>query len=171
MTLRHTLFATLALPALVAGCATPLQQQVARDEMLEGQSKTCTVSVPDFSASTTAQASIAMTNEGWCGVTATEKDGKNFKFGLIGTRPQHGQVYVRLINDRTRVEYTPVPRYVGADAFTVLLASKAGGGDSTLKIDVTVTRDPNEPAVAPEKTAPRGPARTPVRPARRTAPR
>jgi len=154
---------------LLQGCATPATGPViAADEILDGQAKTCTPSAPDFTSAIAADATIAMTNDGWCGVYATEKGGREFALALLANRPAHGQIYVRAINGRSRVEYTPFPRFVGADAFTVTLRPRtAGAAEATLKVAVNVTRGEGVPAEAapaekkstpPARRAPRRPA-------------
>ncbi len=171
MTLRPMYFAALTA-LLLEGCAVPASLGgAAPDDLLDGQAKTCTPSKPDFTSATAADATIEMTNDGWCGIYATEKAGTQFALGLIGTHPQHGSVYVRSINGRSRIEYTPVPRYVGADTFSVLLRPRAAGApEATLKVAVAVSRGEGVPAEAApaEKKSGNGPAR---RPARRRAAR
>lgn len=151
---------------LLQGCANTVLTGPAPDEILDGQAKTCTASKPDFTSATAADATIAMTNDGWCGIYATEKAGTQFQLALIDTRAQHGSVYVRSINGRSRIEYTPAPRFVGADAFTLKLRPRAtGGAEALLKVAVTVSRGEGVPAEAapPEKKSAPTPARRAVR--------
>lgn len=148
MTTRPLCLAALTV-LLLQGCATTPGPVIAPDEILDGQAKTCTPSAPDFTTATTADATIAMTNDGWCGVYATEKGGKEFALALLASRPAHGQIYVRGINGRSRVEYTPFARYVGADAFSVTLRPRtSGAAEATLKVAVNVTRGEGMPAEA-----------------------
>lgn len=165
MTLRPMYFAALTA-LLLEGCTTPVVTGTAPDEILDGQAKTCTASKPDFTSATTAEATIEMTNDGWCGVNATEKAGTQFLLALIETRPQHGSVYVRSINGRSRVEYTPAARFVGMDAFSVKLRPRAAGAtEAMMKVAVTVTRGEGVPAEAApaEKRSNTGPARRTTR--------
>ncbi len=160
---RHLAFAAIAA-LTVQGCAVqPTASQMAADEMLEGQAKTCTASTPDLKASPAA--TITMTNDGWCGVYVADGS-KPFALALIGTRPTHGQVYVRPVGSRTRVEYSPFGRYSGTDTFSVNLRSAGGGTDQPMQVAVTIT-----PGVAPAVIEPETkPTRKPT-PTRRTTTR
>jgi len=170
----HTkLIATLAAAIALSGCATKPAptEQAAVDLQNEGIAKTCTPSTVDPTAATPA--TIAMTNDGWCDVFVTEKDKQPFSLGLVTTRPAHGRVYIRPVNQQTRIEYTANAGYVGPDSFTVALRSRtAGTPDTPLRVDVAVTPGEGQPVVAPPATAPQrrpaAPTRTPAR--RRTTP-
>ena len=160
---RHLAIAALAV-LTIQGCAVqPAAPTVAQDEFLDGQAKTCTASTPDLK--TSPAATIAMTNDGWCGVSVADASGKPFQLALIGTRPQHGRVYTQKVNSRTRVEYTPFAGYTGADAFTVMLRPAGGGTEQALQVAVTVTPGAAPAVTEPEKT----PAKT--TPTRRTTTR
>lgn len=162
----HTKLIAVAAALVLSGCATKAPPPAAVDLQNEGIAKTCTPSAVDPAAGTPA--TIALTNDGWCGVVTAEKDGQPFKFGLVKTRPEHGRVYIRPVNGQTRVEYTANPGYVGSDRFAVALASRtAGTPDAPLQVDVTVTPREGQaaapaPAPAPAKK-PAAPARTPTR--------
>ena len=164
---RYLAFAALAALA-VQGCAVqPTAQQIAVDEQLAGQAKTCTASTPDLKASPAA--TIAMTNDGWCGVYVADGS-RAFALGLIGTRATHGRVYTQTIGSRTRVEYTPNAGYTGADAFSVNLRPVGGGTEQPIQVAVTVTQGAvAAPTAEPEKTTPtkKTPARRTTRPATR----
>lgn len=171
--LNHSHLSLAAFAALVLqGCAVQpgSTQSAAQDEMLAGKSQTCTASIPDFKAGASAEATIAMTNDGWCGVSATDKDGKPFQLALIGTRPTHGRVFTQSVAGRTRVEYTPYARFSGADAFSVTMRPVGGGADQTLQVAVSVIAGA-APAVAEPapRTATTPAKRRPVAP-RRTTP-
>lgn len=161
------LIATLAAAAALSGCATQPRPTVqAVDLQNEGIAKTCTPSTVDLASG--APATIAMTNDGWCGVFATEGDGQAFNLGLVRTRPAHGRVFIQKVNARTRIEYTPEAGYVGADTFTVALRPRAANApDAMLRVDVAVTQG-DRPAVAapPPVVAPAAPTRRPAAPAR-----
>ena len=161
---RHLCLAAFAAALAVQGCANQsLTGAQALDEQLDGQAKTCTASTPDAAN----KATIAMSNDGWCGVSIAEND-RPFALGLIGERPTHGRVFVHAVNARTRVEYTPNPGYNGADAFSVMLRPRSGGAETTLQVAVTVTGGAAPAAAPPARTTtPR--ATTPRRttPARR----
>lgn len=160
------LIATLATGVALAGCAvkTPPAEQ-AVDLQNDGIAKTCTPSAVDLSATTPA--TIAMTNDGWCGVFTADKDGQPFSLGLVKTRPSHGRVYIQPIGRQTRVEYTPNTGYVGADSFAVSLRSRtAGVPDNALTVNVTVAQGERPAVTAPPATTtrkPTPPARTPAR--------
>ena len=170
MNYRHLSLAAFAALAVQSCAVQPVTQSVAQDEMLSGQSKTCTASTPDFKAAASAQATIAMTNDGWCGVSATDKDGRPFALALIGTRPTHGRVFTQAVAGRTRVEYTPYARYVGADTFSVALRPVGGGAEQTLQVAVNVSAGVVPTAAEPAQRTTTTPAkRRPAAP-RRTTP-
>ncbi len=157
------LIATLAAAIALSGCAAKAPPAPpAVDLQNEGIAKTCTPSAVDLAAA--APATIAMTNDGWCGVVTAEKDGQPFKLGLVKTRPAHGRVYIQPVNGQTRVEYTANAGFVGSDNFTVALVSRtANTSDTPLRVDVAVTQGEGQ-AVAPpppptKKPATRAPAR------------
>ena len=159
------LIAALAAAIALAGCAA---KKPAEPEFVELQTEdtatTCTPSAVDLGSATPA--TITMTNDGWCGVSTTEKDGQPFVLGLVKARPAHGRVYIRPVNKQTRVEYTPNPGYVGSDAFTVALRPRTpDAADNTLRVDVNVTPGEQQPvAAAPAPTPkPATPARTATR--------
>ncbi len=168
------LIAMLAAAAALAGCATKPapNEQGAVDLQNEGIAKTCTPSTVDPASATPA--TIAMTNDGWCGLFAAEKDGQPFKLGLVTRRPAHGRLYIQPVNQRTRIEYTANSGYVGPDSFTVTLVSRtASTPDTALPVDVTVAPGEGQPIAAPtpaptrKPTPPsRGPARRRPAPAR-----
>lgn len=157
------LIATLAAAIALAGCAAkkPPEPEFV-DLQTEDIAKTCTPGTVDLAAATPA--TITMTNDGWCGVSTTEKDGQPFELGLVKARPAHGRVYIRPVNKQTRVEYTPDPGYVGSDAFTVALRPRTPDTpDSTLRVDVSVTPGEQQPVAATPAPAPK-----PAKPARTT---
>ena len=161
----NKLIAAAAVALALAGCAKTPPPPAAVDLQNEGMAKTCTPSTVDLAAPTPA--TIALTNDGWCGVVTAEKDGQPFKYGLVKTRPEHGRVYIRPVNGQTRVEYSANPGYTGSDRFAVALVPHASGApDTPLRVDVTVTPGEGQaaaaaPAPAPEKKA--APARAPAR--------
>ena len=164
--MQTKLIAALAAAIALSGCATrPAPTEQAVDLQNDGIAKTCTPSMVDLAAATPA--TITMTNDGWCGVFAAEKDRQPFSLGLLTTRPAHGRVYIQPVNQQTRIEYTPNTGYVGSDSFAVALRSRAAGApDTPLRVDVTVMPGMGQPVAAPAApTPPRGPAA----PARRRA--
>ena len=169
---KHLIAITAAALAL-QGCAAQLTPaQLAAEDYNEGIAKTCNASAADLSNAAAGTATIAMTNDGWCGVRVTEKDGQPFQLGLVKTRPEHGRVLIQRAGNQTRVEYTADNRYVGTDRFTVALRSRAGNApDSMLQVAVTVAMgESTAPAPAPTPTRPTTPARrtTPAKPASRS---
>ena len=161
----------IAIPALaiaIQGCATQQAPQGTPDAFNDGLAKTCTASPVDLSASATATATIAMTNDGWCAVTAVERDRQAFQLGLVKTRPEHGHVVIQRVNNVTRIEYYPENRYGGADRFTVALRSRtANAPDATVQVSVTTTMGEGmAPPPAPRPTPAPAPTRRP--PARTT---
>lgn len=151
------LIAIAATAIALTGCATqPPAGQAAATEDLNGEiAKTCTATPIDLSASATANATIDMTNDGWCAVHAKE-NGKPFQLGLVRARPQHGRVLIQKIGGETRIEYTAENNYVGADRFTVALRSSTPNApDATVQIAVNVTMGAGmaaAPAPAPAAT-------------------
>ena len=149
----HTKLIAAAAALALSGCAKTPPPAPAVDLQNGGMAKTCTPSAVDLAAP--APATIAMTNDGWCGVVTAEKEGQPFKYGLVKSRPEHGRVYIRPVNGQTRVEYTANPGFAGSDRFAVALVPNAAGvPDSSLRVDVTVTPGEGQaaaPAPAPEK--------------------
>ena len=167
------LIAIAAAAMTLQGCAPQLTPaQVAAEDFNEGIARTCNASTANFSTPTTATATIALTNDGWCAVRTTEKDGQPFQLGLVKTRPEHGRVLIQKAGNQTRVEYTADSRYVGADRFTVALRSRTPNTpDAVMQVAVTVAAGESvAPTPAPAPTRPTTPARrsTPARPASRS---
>ena len=161
----HTKLIATAAVLVLAGCARTPPPAPAVDLQNEGIAKTCTPSAVDLAAPTPA--TIALTNDGWCGLVTAEKDGQPFKYGLVKTRPEHGRVYIRPVNGQTRVEYSANPGYTGSDRFAVALVPHASGApDASLRVDVAVTPAEGQaaapaPVAAPAKKA--APAHAPAR--------
>ncbi|MDJ0388973.1 Ig-like domain-containing protein [Roseomonas sp. E05] len=164
--MRHALlWASLAVPALLAACAkpeTPVVQSTrpvyAIDMM--GAAKLCTV--PDDPKLVDAQQTeVAMTvgnDGGWCGVKVSRPGPAPFDAGLLVGRPEHGRVQVHAVGDWTRVDYTPDPGFVGTDAFTVRLLP----GSTTLRVNATVQGVAQPVAAAAPVVTPRVTAPTPA---------
>ncbi len=165
---KHLIAIAIAAVAL-QGCATQAPPAQIVGEDVDGIAKTCTPSPVDFGKGTTASATIALTNDGWCAVRAVEADGKAFQLALVRARPEHGRVLIQPVNGRTRIEYTADNRYVGPDRFTVVLRSKTPNTpDSTLQVAVTVSMGESVapvPAAVPSTPTRAPAARTPARPA------
>lgn len=163
----HTkLIASAAVALALSGCAKTPPPAPVVDLQNGGMAKACTPSTVDLAAP--APATVALTNDGWCGLVTAEKDGQPFKYGLVKTRPEHGHVYIRPVNGQTRVEYTANPGFAGSDRFAVALVPNAAGvPDSSLRVDVSVAPGEGQAAApAPEKKAApakKAPARAPAR--------
>ena len=164
---RH-LIAIAAAAIALQGCATQAPPAQVVGEDVDGIAKTCTASPVDLSKSPTANATITLTNDGWCAVRAVETDGKPFQLALVRARPEHGRVLIQPVSGRTRIEYTADNRYVGPDRFTIVLRSKTPNTpDSTLQVAVTVAMGESVAPVPPPASAPAPAtrARAPARPA------
>ncbi len=150
------LIAPLAAVLAVSACANTTPPVLAdNDPRNDGIAKTCTPTNPDMTKPGPYTGSIAMTNDGWCGVFAVEKDGKPFSLGLLRTRPANGRVFIQKVANATRVEYTPNTGFTGTDSFTVALRSNQSGVEDTpLAVTVDVSQG-ERPAVAPPTTSSR----------------
>ena len=158
MSLKLT--APLAAVLALSACAPKPPVLQASDPRNDGIAKVCTPTNPDLSKPGPYAASIAMSNDGWCGVSAVDKSGKPFSLALVRTRPSHGRVFNQEVANVRRIEYTPDAGYTGADSFTVALRSnQAGAEDVPLAVSVTVAQG-DGPAVA----APVTPAARPAAP-------
>ena len=158
--MSHRLFAAAAVAVLVLqGCAQkPPLPAVSSDDMNEGIAKSCTFAPAQPVPGKTVESTITMSNDGWCAFRASESSGKAFELGLVKQRPQHGDLLIRKWNGETRVEYNPLPSFVGTDKFLVALRPAAGGADASVSVAVTVTRGAGVAAVA----APAAEEATPV---------
>ena len=155
MSLKLT--APLAAVLALSACAPKAPVLQASDPRNDGIAKTCTPTNPDLGKPGPYAASIAMSNDGWCGVSAVDKSGKPFSLALVRTRPSHGRVFNQEVAGVRRIEYTPDAGYTGADSFTVALrSSQAGAEDVPLAVSVNVAQG-DAPAVA----APAAPAARP----------
>jgi len=140
-------FPTISIPAflaagavlLVQGCAPPAPtgpgpRYFAID--LSGGAKSCTVPPSvDLAAGKTNPVAMTVTNDGgWCGILVSQPGPKPFDVGLLTQRPAHGSVYVHVVGNQTRVDYTPNRAFKGADSFTVKLMP----GAAEMKVAVTV---------------------------------
>ena len=139
--MRKHLIAMATIAVALQGCGPQNPSAQVYGEDVDGIAKTCEPSTVDFAKTPTANATISMTNDGWCAVRAVEADGTPFKLALVRTRPDHGRVLIQPVSGKTRVEYTPNPGYVGSDQFTVALVSKkAAEPDAMLQVAVAVAR-------------------------------
>ncbi len=139
----HVRHLALFLPALtLAGCATPAQQ-AARNRSpvyaadLSGKAASCTAPEEKLVDGKNSTVAMATGGGGWCGIVVT-RDGKPLDAGLLTQRPRNGSVYVHLVGDDTRVDYTPRPGAAGADSFAV----KFIPGDETMQVTVNAPAAP-----------------------------
>ena len=148
--LSYRLFAVAAVAVLaLQGCAKPTSPAtVAGDTLDDGIAKSCTFSPVQPKSGATVDATITMTNDGWCAYRASVTSGQAYELGLVKQRPAHGDLLIRKWNGETRLEYTPAASYVGADQFSAALRSTDGSPDAMVKVAVTVTRGEGVPAVA-----------------------
>ncbi len=153
MSLKLT--APLAAVLALSACAPMPAALQANDPRNDGIAKVCTPTNPDTSKPGPYTAAIAMSNDGWCGVSAVDRSGKPFSYILVRVRPSHGRVFNQEVANVRRIEYTPDSGYTGADSFTVALhSSQAGAEDVPLAVSVNVERG-NGPAAAPATPAAR----------------
>lgn len=101
---------------------------------LAGAAKNCAVAkvTPVPGQQTSVDVKVG-NNGGWCAITVSD-GGKPYSAGLLVSEPQHGRVLIHTVGDNTRIDYTPAPRFAGADSFTVRLIP----GDATLRANVSV---------------------------------
>ena len=153
--MKHQLIALAATALAITGCAQrPTQVTAPAAISNEGIAKTCTPSAVDF-VNAASTATITMTNDGWCALDTKDKNGEPFKYGLVKTKAQHGFIFIQKVGGETRIEYTADNRYVGADRFSVALASAMPNTpDSTIQVTVDVTRGEGVPPPAPATPAP-----------------
>ncbi|MEJ0017701.1 MAG: GspH/FimT family pseudopilin [Acetobacteraceae bacterium] len=130
--------AIAATALLVQGCAdqqpsAPPARVFAAD--MAGAAKSCTVPPVNAAAGKTVDVAMKAGNDGgWCAVTVNN-NGRPYDAGLLAAAPTRGKVLIHTVGNDTRIDYTPNPRYAGADTFTVRLIP----GDATLRVAVTVT--------------------------------
>ena len=149
--MSHRLLAAAAVAVLaLQGCAQPTAPQaVIADDLTDGVAKTCSFSPVQPTAGGMVDATITMTNDGWCAYRASEKPGTAYLLGLVTQRPAHGELLVRKWAGETRVEYNPEARFVGTDKFSVALRPSAGGADAIVQVVATVSQGAGVPAATP----------------------
>lgn len=102
-----------------------------------GAARQCTVSPVTPAAGKEAGATIAVRNDGgWCAIKLHQEGPKPYDAGLLTSPPAHGRVYIHIVGDDTRIDYTPDAGYAGPDAFTVSLLP----GRAVIRASVTVSR-------------------------------
>lgn len=156
-----TLWAALALPALLAACAKPPAPTVTSSRLpvyavdLQGKASLCTVPNDQPRLTDAQQTEIAMTignDGGWCGANVSKPGPEPFDAGLLTARPANGRARVQSVGDYTRLDYIPDPGFTGTDSFTVRLLP----GSTSVKVNVTVqaVAPAATPAAAPAAAAP-----------------
>lgn len=164
---KHLIAITAAAIGLTSCAPQGPVTQVATEDLNVGIAKTCTSPPIDLTTSITANATIDMTNDGWCAVHTKEKTGQPWALGLVRARPQHGHVLIQKVGGETRIEYTADDRHVGPDRFTVALRSATPNvPDATVQVAVNVAMGEGMAPVPPPTPAPATTRRT--TPARRT---
>jgi hypothetical protein len=102
---------------------------------MSGAAKVCTAPPVTPAAGQTLDAAIKLGNDGgWCAITVNN-NGRPFDAGLLTAEPRHGKVLIHTVGNDTRIDYTPVARYAGPDAFAVRLLP----GGATIRVAATVT--------------------------------
>src|ERR1700722_14270501 len=128
--------ATAATALLLQACAQqpsgPPPRVFAAD--MTGAAKVCTAPPVTPTSGHTVDAAIKLGNDGgWCAITVNN-NGRPFDAGLLATAAEHGKVLIHTVGNDTRIDYTPTPRFAGADAFSVRLIP----GDVTIRVGATV---------------------------------
>lgn len=166
MSYRLIAAAAVSVLALQACAPKSLPAGGVADDLTDGLAKSCTYSPVQPKPGATVEATITMTNDGWCAFRASEKQGTAYLLGLVKQRPAHGELQIRKWAGESRVEYTPTPGFVGTDKFSVELRPQEGGADATVLITATVSRGAGVAAVAPTPEPEAKPTRTTTRRAR-----
>jgi hypothetical protein len=100
-----------------------------------GGAKTCTAPPASPQDGQSVLAQVHMSNDGWCGITAT-RQGAPYASYLLVTRPNHGRVFAHRVGGATRLDYTADTGFVGIDSFAIRMIP----GDAIIEGAVTVTR-------------------------------
>jgi hypothetical protein len=136
----RTALSALALTALlVQGCEQP--RQAASSTRLyaidqTGGAKTCNAPQAQPAGGQTTDVAMTVTNDGgWCGLSVSQS-GRPYSAGLLTTRPKDGKVYVHVVGDHTRIDYTPDRGFAGNDSFVVKLVP----GDASVRVNVAVAK-------------------------------
>jgi hypothetical protein len=130
------LVVTAATALLLQGCEKPLSVSTTRIYAADmaGAAKTCVVPKVAPAAGQETPVAIKLGNDGgWCGITIRD-GGRPYAAGLLTSDAAHGKVLIHTVGDDTRIDYTPVRGFAGADAFSVKLIP----GDATLRVSASV---------------------------------
>ena len=129
--------ATAATALFLQACEGPPSAPPARvfAADMTGAAKACTVPPVTPAAGRMVDVAMKVGNDGgWCAITVNN-NGRPFDAGLAVTPPMHGKLAIHTVGNDTRIDYTPAPRFAGADAFSVRLIP----GDATIRATATVT--------------------------------
>ena len=135
---------TLALAGLLSGCAKPPAPVAAAPEQLPPHlgpppAALCTVAPFHVADGGTTAISMVISNDGgFCAAALTAGSGQPFDAPLVREKPLHGDETVVRYNNKTSVEYSAKPGYVGHDSYTVRLILKGQPGYTTLNVGVDV---------------------------------
>lgn len=144
---------------LLEGCAQqPAPPPASVDLLNDGIAATCSYSPVQPKPGATVEATITMTNDGWCAYRASEAQGRSYLLGLVKERPAHGELNIRQWNGESRVEYYPAAGFVGTDKFLVALRPSGGQPDALVRVTATVARGAAAaaaPAAAPQEEKPK----------------
>lgn len=101
---------------------------------LTGGAKACTVPRVTPEPGRTADVAMKVGNDGgWCAITVVN-GGRPFDAGLLTAQPTHGHVLIHTVGAATRIDYTPIARFAGADSFSVRLVP----GSAMIRVAVSV---------------------------------
>jgi hypothetical protein len=166
---RSLAAAAVAVLALQACAPKSLPTVTVADDLNEGLAKSCSYSPVQPKPGASVEATITMTNDGWCAYRASEQPGEAYLLGLVTQRPENGELQIRQWAGQSRVEYYPRTGFVGTDKFAVALRPQTGGPDATVQLTAVVSRGAGMPAPLPPvpereraKPRPRSRARHPV---------
>jgi hypothetical protein len=129
--------AIAAMAVLLQACADkppsgPPARLYAVDQA--GGAKKCEAPKVAPTAGQEVPAAMTLGNDGgWCAVTVAN-GGRPFDAGLLTAPPAHGKVHIHTVGNDTRIDYTPEPRFTGADAFAVRLLP----GNASIRVSVSV---------------------------------
>ena len=130
--------AIAAIALLLQACApkpppAPGPRMFAAD--MTGAAKSCTVPPVTPVAGKMLDVAMRVANDGgWCAVTVNN-NGRPYDAGLLDAQPKHGKVLIHTVGNDTRIDYTPDPRFAGADTFTVRLLP----GGAVIRVAVAAT--------------------------------
>lgn len=99
-----------------------------------GKARTCSAPAAAPADGQAVVAQIAMSGDGWCGITAT-RNGAAYDSYLLTGRPTHGTVFAHHVGATTRIDYRLDAGFTGGDRFSVRLIP----GGAVIEGTVSVT--------------------------------